>query len=67
MVRVSPLARAALVAVPAMLLGACGMFEDDRAQTATVTDVGARQQAQQSAARTERLEQERMYQRDLRK
>jgi hypothetical protein len=67
MVRVSPLAKAALVALPVMFLGACGMFEEDRAATATVTDVGARQQVQQSAARSDRLEQERIYQRDLRK
>ncbi len=67
MLRVSPPARAALVAVPVMLLGACGMFEEERAQTATVTDVGTRQQIQQSAASTERMEQERIYQRELRK
>lgn len=66
MIRVSHLAKAALVALPATFLGACGMFEDRPAQTATV-DVGARQLAQQNAARIERLEQERTYQRDLRK
>ncbi len=61
----STIVKAALVALPVVFLGACGMFEEE--QAVATTDVGARQLSQQNAARIERLEQERIYQRDLRK